>query len=110
MKGPYYQKIYSDILDKKFPHLKEKFAALLSKSDFSVLDVILLNKKIFGTTEKDSQIYRSYKPEDILYILDYQNKKKLNNSQLAAYFKLSRNTITKWKKNSAKLSANHKNL
>jgi hypothetical protein len=31
-------------------------------------------------------------------MLDYQKKNKLTNSQLAKHFKLSRNTVTKWKR------------
>ena len=34
----------------------------------------------------------------ILEILQYQKNNNLNNNQLADHFKLSRNTITKWKK------------
>lgn len=99
---PNYKLIYSDILIKKFPHKQEKCKALLNKRNLSVLNIIELNTIIFGTddhqTENANQKHRSYRKSDILMILDYQKKNKLNNSQLANHFKLSRNSVTKWKK------------
>ena len=94
---PNYKRIYFDILSKKYPEKKEECNSLLKKQNLSGLDVIWLNKKIFGT-DKINQQHRSYSKSDILIILDYQQKHKLNNSQLANHFKISRNTITKWKK------------
>jgi len=92
---PNYKRIYSDILLKKYPEKKDEMISLLEKQNFSGLDVIWLNEKIFGS---DSPRHRSYHKSDILQILDYQKKHSLNNSQLANHFKISRNTITKWKK------------
>lgn len=100
---PNYKKIYSDILDQRFPEKKEECFHLLEKANLSALDVIKINTKIFGKTENDSrdvnQKHRSYSSSSILEILDYQKKHKLNNSELALHFKLSKNSITKWKKN-----------
>ena len=56
-----------------------------------------LNEIIFGK-KTENQKFKSYKRSDILKILDYQKKYKLNNSQLANHFNISRNTVTKWKK------------
>lgn len=56
------------------------------------------NEIIFGK-KTENQKFKSYKRSDILKILDYQKKHKLNNIQLAKHFKMSRNTITKYKKN-----------
>ena len=99
---PDYHRIYSDIINKKFPHLKEEYSSVLSKQNFSVLDVIEINKKILGISTKESesfnQRHRSYNRSDINEILDYQKKYNLNNTQLANHFKLSRNTVAKWKK------------
>jgi len=99
---PDYKLIYTDILIKKFPHKQERCKKLLEKNNLSVLNIIELNTIIFGKTnnqtENDNQKYRSYRKSDILIILDYQKKHKLNNSQLASHFKLSRNTVAKWKK------------
>jgi len=98
---PDYKNIYEDILQKKFPHKKDECKALLNKENLSVLNIIELNQRIFGIhkeSEQFNQKHRSYNRSDILQILDYQKKHKLNNSQLANHFKLSRNTVAKWKK------------
>ena len=99
---PNYKQIYMDILSKKYPHKKDECEKLLEKKSLSALDVIELNKKIFGAgnqqSKKFNQSQRSYNRSDIFHILDYQKKHKLSNIQLAAHFNLSRNTITKWKK------------
>jgi hypothetical protein len=99
---PDYVRIYSDILDMKFPHKKKICRQILKKERITVLDVIELNNKIFEAPNKENvdfnQKHRSYSKEDILYLLDYQKKHRLNNSQLANHFKLSRNTVTKWKR------------
>ena len=81
--SPNYKQIFKDILDRKY----------------SIVDVIEINTKIFGKgIINNSQKFRSYKKSDILNILDYQKENGLNNSQLANHFRLSRNTVSKWKK------------
>lgn len=99
---PYYKKIYTDILEKKYPEKKEDCKMFLDKDYLSVCDIIELNRKIFGSQDKDAedfnQKHRSYSPADILEILNYQENNSLNNTQLAEQFKLSRNTVAKWKK------------
>lgn len=99
---PNYKQIYRDILAKKFPSKEKECEKLLQKEHLSALDVIELNRKIFGIVNAEVEHFnhrhRSYKRSDILQVLDYQKKHQLNNSQLATHFKLSRNTITKWKK------------
>lgn len=98
---PDYKRIYSDILSKKYPEKKEECISLLEKQSLSNLDIIRLNDKIFGrdnANKEFNQKHRSYQKSDILQILDYQKKYKLNNSQLANHFNISRNTVTKWKK------------
>ncbi|MXS71884.1 helix-turn-helix domain-containing protein [Flavobacteriaceae bacterium W22] len=96
--SPDYKLIFTDILDKKFPHKKEKCQILLKKKNLSAMDIIELNNNIFNTPDRENQKYRSYSKSDILKILDYQKNHKLNNTQLSTYFKLSRNSVTKWKK------------
>lgn len=98
---PDYKRIYSDIITKKFLHKKEECETLLSKETLSVLDIIKLNQKIFGMDKESEEInqrYRSYNKSDIDKMLDYQKKNKLNNTELAKHFKLSRNTVAKWKR------------
>ncbi|MCY1663501.1 helix-turn-helix domain-containing protein [Chryseobacterium sp. SL1] len=97
-----YKRIYQDILEKKFPEKLKECASLLNKDQLSILDVIDLNQKIFGRTDKQTFLFnqrlRSYDKLTILKILEYQVVNNLNNSELAKHFKLSRNTITRWRK------------
>lgn len=99
---PDYHRIYSDIIKKEFPYLQKENYSFFDKKQISVLDVIEINQKIFGSLRAESNIsnqrHRSYQQSDIYEILDYQEKNNLNNIQLANHFKLSRNTIAKWKK------------
>lgn len=99
---PNYRRIYSDILNRNFPHKLEKCKALLQKKTLSSLDILELNQNIFGTSDKQTEIFnkkhRSYNEGSIRHMLDYQKKYQLNNTQLAFHFKLSRNSVAKWKK------------
>jgi len=98
---PDYIKIYSDIINKKYPEKYETCKDLLSKSQLDTLEVITLNDKIFGVKEKFSVVtrtHRAYDTSTIVKILDYQKKYHLTNTQLANHFALSRNTVAKWKK------------
>ncbi|REC44252.1 helix-turn-helix domain-containing protein [Chryseobacterium pennipullorum] len=99
---PDYEAIYKDILYQKFPEKLKECLPLLKRGNLSAIDILNINRKIFGQIEEESvkmnQKFRSYNRSDILQILDYQKKNKLNNTQLANHYKLSKNTITKWKK------------
>ncbi|WP_300687935.1 helix-turn-helix domain-containing protein [Chryseobacterium sp.] len=99
---PNYHRIYSDIIIRSFPHKKEECEKLLRKKYLSVIDILELNKKIFGAkakeTSKQNQKHRSYNKSDIIQILDYQKTHKMNNSQVAKHFGLSKNSMTKWRK------------
>jgi len=99
---PDYRKIYSDIITKKFPEKMNECETLLKKQDLRVSDILELNRRIFGSrdkeTERFNQRHRSYSRKDIMEILDYQKKHSLNGIQLANHFKISRNTVTNWKK------------
>ncbi|REC74495.1 helix-turn-helix domain-containing protein [Chryseobacterium elymi] len=102
MDKPDYHKIYSDIITYKYPHKLDECKKILSKNKFSELDVLDINQRIFGKKSKSALLsnarHRSFNKSTIVYILNYQKKCNLNNSQLAAHFKLSRNTVAKWKK------------
>ncbi|WP_228455565.1 helix-turn-helix domain-containing protein [Chryseobacterium potabilaquae] len=91
-----------DILDKKYPEKKKECASILRKETLSILDIIELNKRIFGFFDEETnafnQSHRAYNRASILQILDYQKHNKMNNSELARHFKLSRHTVAKWKK------------
>ena len=96
---PNYGRIYEDLIEQKYPDKKVKCKKLLKKNVLSVLDVIKLNNLLFSN-EQDcyNQKLRSYDEPAILEILQYQKINKLTNINVASHFKLSRNTITKWKR------------
>ncbi|OVE57714.1 transposase [Chryseobacterium mucoviscidosis] len=98
---PDYNKIFRDIVEKKFIKRKEELLPLL-QNHLTVLDVIRINKIIFGKGDDNinrlNQKHKSYDKETILKILDYQRKNHYNNVALAKHFNLSRNTIAKWRK------------
>lgn len=102
VRTPNYKMIYEDILEKKYPQKKELCQTILNKIDITVLDILTLENLIFGKSNPKSSIinqrHRAYNKFDILQILDYQKEYQLSNSQLAKQFKLSRNSISKWKK------------
>ncbi len=99
---PNYKKIYSDMIAAKYPEKSGVCSKILKKNTLHVLDVIMLNGFLtdHSLTEKDkmNQKLKSYDQETIFKILEYQKKYQLNNIQLARHFKMSRNTVTKWKK------------
>lgn len=99
---PNYKKIYSDIIRKKYPDKEILCESILKKAMLSSLDVIRLNDLLFETKDKQTltfnQKHRSYSRIDILNLLSYQRKNKLTNTQLSNEFKISRNTIAKWRK------------
>ncbi|MCW3162412.1 helix-turn-helix domain-containing protein [Chryseobacterium oryctis] len=102
MSRPDYRRIYNDIIIKKHPDKKEKCQSFLLKKQLSALDIIKLNSLIFDSGDREciafNQKNKAYNRSAIQEILEYQIKNKLNNTQLASHFKLSRNTIAKWKK------------
>ncbi|WP_314243885.1 helix-turn-helix domain-containing protein [Empedobacter tilapiae] len=97
-----YKTLYTDIINDLYPDKLLQCQEILNKQDLNILDILELNKLIFGEEYKNNievnQKFRSYSKQDILLILDYQKKHNLNNSQLANHFNLSRNTVAKWKK------------
>ncbi|MET3036822.1 helix-turn-helix domain-containing protein [Chryseobacterium sp. NRRL B-14859] len=97
IKGPDYKRIYSDMIRKKLPQKEGVCRKILTKERLDILDVINLNKILFGH-HSCNQKYKAYNEKAIKKILTYQRKHNLNNIQLARKFSLSRNTITKWKK------------
>ena len=97
---PNYKNIYLDIISKKFPSKTDTYDKILSKKILSNYDVIVLNKELFpnAKNQTENQKLKSYTKETILKILDYQKAKKLNVTELARHFSISRNTIAKWRK------------
>ncbi|BAP32442.1 uncharacterized protein CHSO_3405 [Chryseobacterium sp. StRB126] len=101
-KQPDYQRIFTDIIDCKYPDKKEICSRLLKKEILSTLDVLKLNELIFGQETKEvvkfNQSHKVYDKNTIHYILKYQKENTLSDSHIAIRFKLSRCTIAKWKK------------
>ncbi len=100
--SPDYRKIFCDILDIKYPQKKDACCLLLQKESLTELDIIELNRIIFGVKNKKTEVFnqrhKSYGKSAILKMLEYQREHCLNNTQLALHFKLSRNTVMNWKK------------
>lgn len=96
--SPNYKKIFEDIIKLKHPEKQSACEKILDKDELSFLDVLKLNTLIFDNhTKKQNTKYRSYDQSTILEILNFQKKNKLNNTQVANHFKMSRNTIAAWK-------------
>ena len=98
--NPHYKKIYSDLIASKFPNRLEEFKPYFNKTNqLSAIDVIRINEQLFGIQiSKDNKRLRSYEEKDIREILNYQKNYNLNNTLTAKQFKISRNTVAKWKK------------
>ena len=101
MNTPDYQKIYRDMIRIKYPEKEAACSAILKKRRVELMDIIRLNDIITGNkdekTIRNNQKLKSYDKKAIFQMLDYQKKHRLNNTQLARHFKLSRNTVAKWK-------------
>ncbi|UKB82813.1 helix-turn-helix domain-containing protein [Chryseobacterium sp. MEBOG06] len=101
--SPNYTRIYHDIIEKKYPEKKERCLYFFEKEKLSTRDIITINTVIFGPEigseiSESNQKFKSYDQETIRYILEYQVKNSLNNTETASHFKISRNTLAKWKK------------
>ena len=98
---PDFERIYRELAEKK--NISKPLGHLFSEQKiWDSLDVIDTNQYLFENSLKDVQKFnqrlRSYDESSIKKILKYQQKHKLNNSQVMLKFKISRNTISKWKK------------
>lgn len=96
--GPDYKRIYHDFINSKCPDKLKYVKRYLSKERMSLSDVLKVNNIIFSDRLSENQKFKSYDKAAIFEMLIYQKKHKLNNSQLARHFRLSRNTVTRWKR------------
>lgn len=98
---PNYRKIYEDMIAKKYPHKAEACQHILRKKTICAMDVMMLNN-IIVDFDKDhistNQRLKSYDKATVFEVLQYQKKNKLNNTETARHFNLSRNTLSSWKK------------
>jgi hypothetical protein len=101
-KTPNYKKIYHDIILKICPEREMEFKYFLDKESLLSWDIVRLDNLIFNNKDQDSFIFnqrhRSYDNETILYIIKYQKDHNINNSLTSKYFRISRNTLYRWKK------------
>lgn len=97
MQKPNYQKIYRDIIKKKFPEKIQQTKKLLKK-DMDVLDVIKISEILNTEKLAQNQKHKSYDLDSILKILNTQKKNNYTNTTIAEKFKISRNTVAKWRK------------
>lgn len=102
-KGPDFQKIYSEIIEIYYPEKEKECRFYLNRNEWSSLDVITVNNILFShKSSKEvlvfNQKHRAYDEETIKKILQYQKKNMLNDTQVSMHFKLSRNTLLKWKR------------
>ncbi len=92
-----YNRIYKDLLTKKYPEKLDELKDILKQDTLSEFDVLFIDKTISPDHYGNSGKQRSYCKTTILKILDYQSTHALNNTQLAQHFDVSRNTIAKWR-------------
>jgi len=89
------------MIQMKYPDKKELCLPLLSKEEFTELDVIsisnLLNDNQSLSRNKFNQTHKSYSKKAIHEILNYQKEFGLSDFATAIHFKMSRNTLKKWK-------------
>jgi transcriptional regulator with PAS, ATPase and Fis domain len=96
---PDYKRIYTDLIFYKYSEKESACKSILQKKSLSNVDVIALNKLLFGNKELEfNQKLKAYEKKDILKILLFQKKNNMNDSELSRELKISRNTIFKWKK------------
>ncbi|WP_379963124.1 helix-turn-helix domain-containing protein [Epilithonimonas sp. UC225_85] len=99
---PNYTNIYRDLILEKFPEKLESdvIKNFFSKSEHSNLEIIRVNDFIYShaTTFYENQRLKSYDKKSILKILKYQKANELTNVCVSLEYKLSRNTVAKWKK------------
>ena len=94
-----YNKLYDHLLTSNYPNITcQEIQQLTTKLNNS-LEVIKLNEKLHKEEiNKENQRLKSYDLESIQQILKYQKENDLNNTEVAKKFRISKNTITKWKK------------
>lgn len=100
---PLYHKLYADMIREKYPDKEACCSSYLKKENWTALDVIQINAILFAKHHKQMEIasdqkHRAYDKESVRQILRYQQVNRLNNKQLADKFRLSRNTVAKWRK------------
>lgn len=98
---PNFGKIFQEMAAKKSIS-ESDLKKIYSKKNWSSLDVIETNEKIFAKHNKENlkfnQQHKAYDESSIKKLLKYQKENKLNNSEMTRMFKLSRNTLIIWQR------------
>ncbi|MFC3160859.1 hypothetical protein SAMN05443633_105221 [Chryseobacterium arachidis] len=99
---PNYTKIYQDMLKEKAPEKLEdpKIQRLIKKLK-TTEDILNFNDLVFTPSKESShnnQKLRIYDKKTILKLLDYQKKHELSISFMSKKYKISRTTISRWKR------------
>lgn len=97
---PDYKKIFTDLIERKYPDKKTLCSSYLNKKELTQFDVMELTKIINHQNKhinKFNQKRKSYNHKSIQKILEYQKAYNLTDTETARHFKMSRNTIKKWK-------------
>ncbi|GEM53273.1 helix-turn-helix domain-containing protein [Empedobacter brevis] len=97
MEKPNYQKIYQEIIQRKFSE-KAKQTKKLLKKEMDTLDVIKISEILNGKETSENQKHKSYDVDSILKILTIQKNNNYTNTLIAEKFKISRNTVSRWRK------------
>lgn len=99
---PDYKKIYRDMIALKYPDKASLCKPILNKSQIQIMDIIRLDEILSENTDteqiRNNQKLKAYDLKAIRDILQFQKEYGYNNRQLATHFRLSRNTVTRWKK------------
>ncbi|CAM3840251.1 transposase [Flavobacterium branchiophilum] len=99
MKPNYYQ-LYSDMFDEKIISNLKKDLSFLKKENVSNLDIINFDQEINLHSKShnfENQKLRSYDENSITKVLSYQKEYALTDYQTSLHFKISRNTLRKWR-------------
>ncbi|WP_131707643.1 helix-turn-helix domain-containing protein [Chryseobacterium angstadtii] len=86
----------------KFPDKRKDCEVILAKTKLTDFDILHIESILFKKEKNDVRMkdkrHRSYDIDTICKILAYQKANELNNTQVAARYGLSRNTVASWKK------------
>lgn len=94
---PNYSKLYMDIASYYDITLQPQMVHKINNINKTV-DVLQINKAIFESSYFSLGQANAYQMADVMHILTYKRKNKLNLSQTANHFKMSRNTLTRWER------------
>ncbi|EJL70041.1 helix-turn-helix domain-containing protein [Chryseobacterium populi] len=99
---PNYRKIFQDMLQLEHPDKLEdpKIRELLKKLN-TTEEVLNFNDKLFKQSKeslKNNQKLKTYDKKTMLKLLQYQKKHGFSTSYMSKKYKISRTTISNWKK------------